>query len=152
MNRMKISTAACGVALIVGSFCSSAAAQSPAPNSGEAAPASIGQFMSNLNPMNWKMPSFKGMLPGQEDKTRIVKKKDGLVSDVKDTASKSWQKTKEIFDPSRLSPANLFVAKEPETTTEKKTPGFFGSLFAPQDEPEQIATATDFLALPKIDR
>ncbi|TWU44987.1 hypothetical protein Q31b_01580 [Novipirellula aureliae] len=148
MNRMKNITAALGVAFSIALCCSSVEAQTPAETS---APASIGQFMSNLNPMNWKMPSFKSMLPGQEDKTRIIKKKDGLVSDVKDTASKSWQKTKEIFDPSRLSPANLFVAKEP-ATTETKTPGFFGSLFAPQEEAEQIATATDFLALPKIER
>ncbi|TWT78996.1 hypothetical protein CA13_03930 [Planctomycetes bacterium CA13] len=151
MKKATTAIAACAIALVMASMENVANADSP-----PAEPTPMGQFFSGLNPVNWKMPSFKSMLPGQEDKARIVKKKDGLVSDVTQTAAKSWEKTKEIFNPARLSPANLFAAKEPAAApaTTSQSPSFFGSLFGPrQDEDtERIATVSDFLAQPKVDR
>ncbi|TWU31571.1 hypothetical protein [Novipirellula artificiosorum] len=154
MNKATTALASCVIAFGLMSPCKQAMAESPTGTS----PPTFGEFASGLNPMNWKMPqwkmpSLKSMLPGQDDKTRIVKKKDGLVSDVKQTASKSWQKTKEIFDPSRLSPSNLFVQKE-DPASKPDSPGFFGSLFGPREpaETERIATANEFLAQPRVDR
>lgn len=101
-----------------------------------------------LNPMNWKVPSFRlpNFLVGHDDQDRIVERKNGLVTDVKTTASRSWQKTKETFNPARLNPMNLFASSATEPATEKK-PGFFSSLLSPAaPEPEErVATVNDWL-------
>ncbi len=159
MNQATTRIAAGVIAILLASNLSDAHAQSTA--SGSTTP-TMGQFFSNLNPMNWqmpqmKMPDFRSMLPGQEEKTRIIQKKDGLMNDVKTTASNSWQKTKEVLDPKKLNPMNLFPASPtPTTTSGTQQPGFFSSLFAPgkpvQQEPQEIATVGDFLAQPKLDR
>lgn len=118
-------------------------------------PSPMGKMVSGLNPMNWKMPklkmpSFKEMLPGQEEKARITKKKDGLFSEVGKTASNSWSRTKAALNPQKLNPVNFFTASartpsEPEP--EKKKPGFFHSLFNPgAAEAQDDATVTDFLS------
>ncbi len=110
-------------------------------------PTPIGRMVSGLNPMNWKMPNFREMLPGQEEKTRIKKKKDGLFDEVTQTASRSWNRTKEVLNPQKLNPVNFFQtsARTPSTQTEKAEPGFFRSLFTPAEEPDDNATVTDFL-------
>jgi len=94
----------------------------------------------------FNVPSFGGMLPGQDDRQRIVKKKDGLFADVGSTARRSWAKTKETLNPARLNPMNLFAAGDAAAPSEPKKPGFFSSLFAPPEEPtERVATVNDFL-------
>lgn len=104
--------------------------------------------MSKLNPMNWKVPSFRlpNFLVHNDDQERIVERKNGLVSDVKSTASRSWQRTKETFNPARLNPMNLFAGTSTDSTTEKK-PGFFSSLLspAPAEPEERVATVNDWL-------
>ena len=117
-------------------------------------PITIGQMASGLNPMNWKMPqwkmpNFRGMLPAQEEKARIKKKKDGLLSEVTQTASNSWSRTKDALNPQKLNPANFFTAsaRTPSTSEKEETkPNFFSSLFTPAEEPaDSNATVTDFL-------
>ncbi|MGB7324363.1 MAG: hypothetical protein WBD31_05790 [Rubripirellula sp.] len=134
------------VAAIIG-FSISASAQDMVPEFGaEPASPTAGMF-SNLNPANWKMPDFKAMLPGQDEKARIVEKKDGLFSEVKKSASNSWAKTKAVFNPQKLNPVNFLPASSrTETTGEEAKPGFFRSLFmpAPIEEP-RTETVQDFL-------
>lgn len=113
----------------------------------------MGQLASGLNPMNWKMPqwkmpNFREMLPAQEEKARIKKKKDGLVSEVTQTASNSWNRTKAALNPQKLNPVNFFTAsaRTPSTQPSKPAkPGFFQSLFAPAEPPKDNSTVTDFL-------
>ena len=126
--------------------------QTPASADTVIEPTPMGRFVSGLNPANWtmpqwKMPDFKSIMPGQAEKTRIKKKKDGLFSEVKSTASNSWTKTKEVFDPQKLNPARMFPAstRTPSKTTEPAKPGFFRSLFAPKPEEKEVSTVTDFL-------
>jgi hypothetical protein len=113
----------------------------------------MAQIASGLNPLNWrmpqwKMPNFRRLLPGNEEKARIKNKKDGLFDEVGKTASNSWNKTKTALDPQKLNPANFFTAsaRTPSAPKAKEKPGFFRSLFAPEPEVEKSnATVTDFL-------
>ncbi|MCM2370046.1 hypothetical protein [Aporhodopirellula aestuarii] len=101
-----------------------------------------------LNPMNWRMPSFRlpNFLVPNSDQERIVERKEGLVSDIKGTASRSWQRTKETFNPARLNPMNMFAGAS-DTAETKKEPGFFSSLLspAPREPEERVATVNDWL-------
>jgi len=126
---------------------SEAAAQSPTDSG-----MTIGQMASRLNPANWTMPKLRmpkmpSLLPGQEDRTRIVKKRDNLLTDVSDTAKRSWQRTKETLNPARLNPMNLFAGNSdtPASTNTPKKPGFFSSLFAPPEPQERVASVSDWL-------
>ncbi len=115
-------------------------------------PSTTGSFFSNLNPANWRMPKINEILPGQDDRTRIRKKKDGLFTDVTDTATRTWDRTKKTFDPRRLNPMNLLPPK-PATTND--SPGFFGSLFGAKPAEPQItntSTVNDFLRQSKPTR
>jgi len=106
-----------------------------------------------FNPLNWKMPkfqapkmpSFGSLLPGQSDKQRLTKKKDNLLTDVGATARKSWAKTKEVLNPAKLNPANLFKPASPSPPTSKKEPGFFSSLFSTPEPPDRIGDVNEFL-------
>lgn len=105
-----------------------------------------------LNPANWrmpemKMPSFKTLMPQAEEKARITKKKDGLFSEVGQTASNSWNRTKQMFNPQKLNPVRFMTASS-RTPSESKTetkPNFFQALFAPAPPPKSTETVTDFL-------
>lgn len=117
-------------------------------------PTPIGRMAAGLNPMNWKMPewkmpNFRQILPAQDEKARIKKKKDGLLEEVTQTASKSWNRTKEVLSPQKLNPVNFFSAsaRMPSSDrTEKAEPGFFRSLFTPAAPPaDNNSTVTDFL-------
>jgi len=111
-------------------------------------PTPIGRMVSGLNPMNWQMPNFRDMLPAQEEKARIKKKKDGLFDEVTQTASRSWNRTKQVLNPQKLNPVNFFPAsaRTPSSKqTKKAEPGFFRSLFTAAEEPNDNATVTDFL-------
>lgn len=109
----------------------------------------FGQMASKLNPANWKMPNFRGLLPGQDETTRIKTRKDGLVTEVKQSASNSWKKTKEVFNPQKLNPANYFStasARIDEEPVGETKPGFFSSLFMPKEPvQEKTSTVQDFL-------
>ncbi|TWU59285.1 hypothetical protein Poly51_20720 [Rubripirellula tenax] len=151
MNRPPLSfrpifRSAAAIALVIG-LSMSATAQDMAPEFGAEPASPMAGMFSNLNPANWKMPNFKSMLPGQEEKARIVEKKDGLFAEVKKSASTSWAKTKEVFNPQKLNPVNFFPASSrTESIDEEPKPGFFRSLFtpAPAQEP-QTETVQDFL-------
>lgn len=117
-------------------------------------PGPIGRAVETINPVNWNWPTFNPppwkmpqLLPAREDTERIVKKKNSLWDDVSSTTQKSWQKTKEVLHPQNLNPMNWWASPAESTrpnTTE--SPGFFGSLFQPAQEPEaRVATVTDFL-------
>ncbi|QDT03135.1 hypothetical protein K227x_15160 [Rubripirellula lacrimiformis] len=126
----------------------SASAQDMAPELGEEPASPMAGMFSGLNPANWTMPNFKEMLPGQQEKARIVEKKDGLFTEVKQTATRSWTKTKEIFNPQKLNPVNYLPAssKTPSSSTEETKPGFFRSLFMPAEPvAEPTPTVQDFL-------
>ena len=115
-------------------------------------PSPLGKVASGLNPANWKMPewkmpSFNGLLPSQDEKARITKKKDGLFSEVGRTASNSWSKTKEAFNPQKLNPVNFFQASaRTNVTPAERKPGFFSSLFSPGQEEKSDTTVGDFLS------
>lgn len=123
----------------------------------DAEPGVFTKAAQTLNPTNWKMPSApKFRLPAflvpNEDQDRIVQRKDSLFTDVKTTASKSWQRTKETFNPARLNPMNMFAGNTTAPkTAEPESPGFFGSLFgapkAASGPEERVANVNDFLGL-----
>ncbi|WP_246113027.1 hypothetical protein [Allorhodopirellula solitaria] len=117
----------------------------PAQEPDETAPTSAA---AKLNPANWSMPSFRlpDFLVRNDDQERIVERKNTLVGDIKTTASESWQRTKDTFNPARLNPMNLFAGDSNQSTDEKK-PGFFSTLLAPMTpEPEErVATVNEFL-------
>ncbi|MGI9473432.1 MAG: hypothetical protein ACR2NZ_17960 [Rubripirellula sp.] len=117
-------------------------------------PSPAGQITSALNPANWKMPkfkmpSFKALLPSNDEQTRIKKKKDGLFDEVGKSASNSWGKTKQALNPQNLNPAKFFPASARTPSTkevkEESKPGFFRSLFSAPPKDESDATVTDFL-------
>ena len=112
----------------------------------------FGAMASKLNPMNWSMPKPAFRLPNfmvqHDDQDRIVERKNTLVTDVKSTASRSWQRTKETFSPARLNPMNLFAGpSETSAPPAKNEPNLFQSMFSTQPkEPEaRIAGVNDFL-------
>ncbi len=119
----------------------------------EATPATpFGQMVHHLNPVNWKMPTFGGLLPQQEEKARLTKKKDSLVDEVGKTASNSWSRTKTALNPQRLNPVNFFTASAAtpaKSAPQEKKPGFFSSLFAPSAPEKQTTTTSDFLSQPR---
>ena len=125
----------------------------------------VGKMAQSLNPQNWQMPKFKmpkfkmpemktpmlkRILPGADEKDRIVKRKNSLVSEVKQTAHRSWTKTKEMLNPMRLIPASFLApADESVKPAEKSSAmnGFFGNVLN-RPEPAKKnddATVTDFL-------
>jgi hypothetical protein len=125
------------VAIFVLGHASTATAQKPAPKG-----------VQKLNPMNWRIPSFRlpNFMVAHDEQERIVERKNGLVTDVKSTASRSWTRTKQVFNPARLNPMNLFAGSATPDSGEKK-PGFFSSMFAaPPAEPEErVATVNEWL-------
>lgn len=118
----------------------------------------FGEMAAKLNPANWKMPAMKmpkfgDLLPGQDDRTRIVKKKDNLLTDVTDTAKRSWRKTKQTLDPGRLNPMKLFAGPSATggATAKPKQPGFFQSLFAAPESTERVArTPSEFVGQQRV--
>ena len=92
-------------------------------------PSPFGQMVSNLNPANWKMPkmpTFQGLMPQNEEKARIKKKKEGLVDEVSKTASSGWTRTKAALNPQKLNPTKFFTASAkssspPAPTSKKRT-------------------------------
>jgi hypothetical protein len=110
-------------------------------------PTPMQRIVNGLNPANWRMPDFRSLLPGQEEKVRIKKKKDGLFTEVSDTAANSWAKTKEMFNPQKLNPARMFPAsaRTPSSREDANKPGFFQSLFSPQPPEKEVTTVNDFL-------
>ncbi len=126
--------------------------QTPASADEVIEPSPMSQLVSGLNPANWtmpqwKMPDFRSIMPGQEEKVRIKKKKDGLFTEVKTTASNSWTKTKQVLDPQKLNPARMFPAstRTPSRQTEPAKPGFFQSLFTPAPPVKKPSTVNEFL-------
>ena len=103
---------------------------------GDTAPSAVsapgfGDLVSKLNPANWKMPTLRmpkvaDVMPGSDEKDRIIQKKDGLLSEVGKTASSSWKKTKDALNPMNVLPAS---SRSPAGGEEK--PGFFKRLFSP---------------------
>lgn len=122
--------------------------QQPAAFADELVPPTPMQRIAHgLNPANWTMPDFRSLLPGQDEKARIKKKKDGLFTEVSETASNSWTKTKEMFNPQKLNPARMFPAsaRTPSSNEAANKPGFFQSLFAPKPAEKEVSTVNDFL-------
>lgn len=114
-------------------------------------PSAFSKVVQKANPANWKIPSFRlpNFLVPHDEQDRIVTRKNGLFQDVKDTTSRSWQRTKQTFNPARLNPMNLFAGPSGGTTTpnDADKPGFFSSLLsAPAPEPaERVASVNEFL-------
>jgi hypothetical protein len=112
-------------------------------------------MVHNMNPANWtmpqwRMPNFRSILPGQEEKAVIKKNKDGFVDGVQKSAQKSWTRTKEVLDPQKLNPTRFFPGatagnKTPSKPSEPEKPGFFGSLFGLEPEAEKPKTPNEFL-------
>ena len=105
-----------------------------------------------LNPANWKLPSWRSILPQQEEQQRVVAKKDSLFTEVKTTMSNSWQRTKSVFNPAKLNPMRSIPAssRTPSATPAAK-PNFFQSLFsAPEPEPQKFESVGDFLKQDRI--
>ncbi|QDT08685.1 hypothetical protein [Planctomycetes bacterium K23_9] len=130
-----------------------AIATAPAANADEYQPQTpVGRMMQGLNPANWKMPGLTTFMPAKEDKDRIIKRKDGLVSDVKETATRSWTKTKETLNPMRLLPTSLFGSTATPASTTADAPagtpiqkaGFFSSLMGNSEkEVQQTSSSVD---------
>lgn len=139
-------------ALVVVAFalCSSAASADEVIR-----PSPVARAASTLNPTNWrmpqflKMPKFSGIFPAKEEKARIRKKKDSFVDEVSQTASRSWQRTKETLSPKNLNPIRFMPASAKKPSKSNDEPGFFGSLFAPPTQPKNAETVNDFLGQAK---
>ena len=119
------------------------------PDETPTAPSALGTMASKLNPANWKMPSFgmpkfSSIMPQTSEQDRIIEKKDGLVSEVSNTAKASWKRTTSALNPMKMLPA----ANRTPSATQKK-PGFFSRLFSPPP-PENSSTVTDFLKRDRI--
>ncbi len=136
---------------------SAAAPIEPAPME----PGPIGRTMEAVNPANWNWPTFNPpqwnlpkLLPAPEDKERIVQKKNSLWDDVSATSHKSWQKTKEVLHPQKLNPMNWWSAPAAAPPSrDSGSPGFFGSLFQPNPEPEaRVADVSEFLEQDRVNR
>ena len=120
-------------------------------------PSPAERLARGLNPANWqmpkwKMPDFPSLLPGNEEKARIKKKKDGFFGEVSKTASNSWSKTKKAFSPENFSPMQIFpaAARTPAKTEEKPKRGFFESLFSPWPaKQESDGTVNQWLDQPR---
>ena len=129
----------------------------PTSGAAEQQPGMMTRFVKTLNPVNWKVPGVGFRLPNfmvaRQDQDRIIERKDGLMSDVRDTASRSWTRTKEVLNPARLNPMNMLAGPQDPAQTatppKSESPGFFRSLFAPPaSEPEErVAGVNDFLGL-----
>jgi len=142
------------LALSVASAGTDARAQAPSGAGTPSSPVNV------LNPLTWnwpqwkapelKMPRWRSVLPSRNDKDRIVKKKDSLFDDVAGTAQKSWAKTKEVLHPRNLNPMNLF--RGDDSPRGSRSPGFFGSLFQPQEPPDRVAGVTEYLSRPRPGR
>ncbi|MCD0463739.1 hypothetical protein [Roseiconus lacunae] len=145
---MKIRTAAFAAAVFATLLVfapSPSFAQESAPELPPANP--VSQVMTNLNPMNWKMPSFGSILPTKDEKDRVITKKNNLVTEVSTTAKQSWQRTKETLNPMRLIPAGF---RQNSTTTQpaqtQKSEGFFSKLLSPfPEKKDPEPTVTDWL-------
>lgn len=126
--------------------------QAPASADTLVEPSPMARMVSGMNPANWtmpewKMPNFRSILPGQDEKTRIKKKKDGLFSEVSTTASNSWTKTKQVLNPQKLNPARMFTtgAKTPAVKSQPAKPGFFRSLFTPDPPDKEVKSVSDWM-------
>jgi len=117
----------------------------------EQQPSMVSKVAEKVNPINWKMPSFRlpNFLVPNNEQDRIVQRKNTLVQDIKDTSSRSWQRTKQIFNPARLNPMNLLAGPDAggSRADDPNKPGFFSSLLSPvPSEPtERVATVNEFL-------
>ena len=118
-------------------------------------PPTIGQFFSNLNPANWrmpKMPTFRSLMPNNDERTAIRKKKDGLFGEVGKTASNTWNRTREALSPQKLNPVRFMPAsarKPSDVARQQQKPGVLGSLFAPPPEPEKPQSVPDWMNQPR---
>ena len=150
-TRMSLIAMALVVAMAAESAHAQEATLTDQPTTGTFGQTPIGRVVSGLNPANWKMPkmpTFQQVMPGEAEKTRIKQKKNSLVTEVSETASKSWSKTKEVLNPKRLLPSNLF-GQRPQTPTppkQVKQVGFFESLLRPMPpETQPGPSVNDFL-------
>ncbi len=120
-------------------------------------PSPIARMAHGLNPANWQMPKWKmpqmrSLLPGNDEKARIKKKKDGFFDEVSKTASNSWSKTKAAFSPDNFTPMRMFPAstRTPAKADTEPKRGFFQSLFSPwPEEPEPKQTPNQWLGQPR---
>lgn len=115
-------------------------------------PSAMQRFATRINPMNWTMPNFRSIMPSQDEKDRVDEKKDSLLDEISATASRSWTKTKEVFDPSRYNPKKIFPAssrtpssRSPYGRPKDEDRGFWSSLFAPDPPSKPITDVNDFL-------
>ena len=137
------------LAVFIGSAANPRIVSADSPDAGDP----FTRMAQGLNPANWTMPkfnmpslpSFKAMLPGQEEKQQIIKKKDGLVDEVSKTASDSWGKTKDALNPMKLAAWKPFGGDSPPPTSAEKSPGFFSSMFGAPEPEGKPTTANDFL-------
>ena len=147
VKALRILTAVVIVAAVVGSNADEVTADElikPSPTA---------RLARGLNPANWQMPKWKmpdvrSIMPGQDEKARIKKKRDGFFDEVGKTASNSWSKTKAAFSPENFSPMRMFPASartpsKPSTETKRS---FWQSLFSPfPEEPESSGTINQWL-------
>ncbi len=115
----------------------------------------LGRMAKGLNPSNWKLPKFKlptlgGLMPGQDEKDAITKRKDSLVSEVKQSAKRSWTRTKDAFNPMKLIPAGFRQPSDSQSgqaAPSGQANSFFGSFLKPSEQQAGSASegVNDFL-------
>jgi hypothetical protein len=93
------------------------------------------------NPADWSWPS----MPWSSEPARIKKKSPGVMTQMNQSAKRSWTKTKEVLDPSRM-----FVS-DPKPSASKQAkksePGFWDSLFG-AEEVKEDNSVNSFLRAP----
>ena len=110
-------------------------------------PSTMQRFARGMNPMTWTMPDFGALMPSQDQPKKTKPKKPSFFSQVSDSASGGWSKTKSFFNPKKLHPSRIFPAstRSNQVRSEPKEPGFWGSLFSSEPERQEISTVNDFL-------
>ncbi len=101
-------------------------------------------WLSAINPTNWEMPS----MPWSKEPPRIQKKKStNIMSAMNASTKRTWTRTKNALDPSRMFEPSSRETKPISKTSENT--GFFNGLFGGTDEPRDVRTVNDFLSLPQ---
>ncbi len=152
--RFGLPILAAGVAFLLSISASPTQAQFPNPlglgssdsaEMSDTGPSPLSRMASGVNPMNWKMPKLGNLLPSKQEKEQVVEKKDSLVSEVSNTAKRSWKRTKDTLNPMRILPAG-FRGESSQPAAKPKEGGFFSSFLSPSSEEKKPeATPIGFL-------
>ena len=112
-----------------------------------AAPSRLERFTNGLNPLNWRVPSFRTATSNQDKLPASRASEPSFFDQVSAGASKGWGKTKEILNPARYNPMKLFpdAGRSKSHRVDRDEPGFWRSWWTPEPRPREVNSVNDFL-------